>query len=113
MKKFIKNVVTALVERRRASRKRRAMTHGLNVVTYIEDDGDYIYARFMRKNGEVVIGIYDRVGWQKAPKTEREIGARTGSPPVLPMVDRSVATDERNIVTAIENDGEDINAQVV
>jgi hypothetical protein len=108
MKTIITNLVSALTEKRRAFRKRRAFAFDQKVVTHIENDGDHIFAQFMRENGEIVIGIYDRVGWHKAPKIERP-----SAPETQPIVYGAKATDKRNIVTAIENDGEDIQAQIV
>lgn len=44
------------------------MARNKNIVTVIENDGDFIEAQFVRENGEVVIGIYKRFGWVKAPQ---------------------------------------------
>jgi len=39
-----------------------------NRITNIENDGDFIEAQFVRENGEVVIGMYERFGWARAPQ---------------------------------------------
>jgi hypothetical protein len=39
-------------------------------VVQIENDGDFIRAKFVRMNGEVVVGIYKRVGWALPPAIE-------------------------------------------
>ena len=39
-----------------------------NQLTMIEDDGEFIRVQFVRKNGEVVIGMYQRWGWALPPK---------------------------------------------
>ena len=44
------------------------MARSKNRITNIEDDGEYIEAQFVRKNGEVVIGAYKLFGWTKAPQ---------------------------------------------
>ena len=43
-----------------------------NIVTRIENDGDFIEAQFVRVNGEVVIGKYERFGWRKCPQAVRD-----------------------------------------
>jgi len=40
-----------------------------NRVIAIEDDGKYIEAQYVRENGEVVIGAYQRFGWPCIPAT--------------------------------------------
>jgi Cu/Ag efflux protein CusF len=100
--------VIELVLKRRAMTDKHTVTDKRNIVTAIENDGDYIDAQFVRENGEIVIGIYKRIGWHSAPKAERDgTNERTGLPQTLLM------TDRRNIVTAIENDGDHISAQFV
>jgi len=114
MRNLIKSFAKMLVDRQLASDRKRQLTGKQNAVTRIENDGGFIDAQFLRENGEMVIGIYKRVGWHSAPKIDRDkIDARTESLRILPMADRTVATDERNIVTAIKNDGDDITAQFV
>jgi hypothetical protein len=44
------------------------MARNKNIVTLIEEDGEYIKAQFVRANGEVVIGDFKRIGWSKAPQ---------------------------------------------
>ena len=44
------------------------MARRKNIVTHIEEDGEYIKAQFVRENGEVVIGEYKLIGWTKAPQ---------------------------------------------
>lgn len=39
-------------------------------VTNLEDDGDFLEVRFVRSNGERVIGIYKRFGWSQPPAKE-------------------------------------------
>jgi len=43
--------------------RKKAMTRNKNRVLEIENDGEYIDVQFVRNNGEVVIGIFKRVGW--------------------------------------------------
>ena len=38
----------------------------------IENDGEFLRVQFVRKNGEVVIGMYKRWGWALPPKKEAE-----------------------------------------
>ena len=44
------------------------MARNKNRITNIENDGDFIEVQFVRANGEVVIGTYERFGWTKAPQ---------------------------------------------
>ena len=44
------------------------MAKNKNIVTLIENDGDFIEAQFVRENGEVVIGKFSRFGWRKPPQ---------------------------------------------
>jgi len=39
-----------------------------NQLALIEDDGEFLQVQFVRKNGEVVIGMYKRWGWALPPK---------------------------------------------
>ena len=39
-----------------------------NQLALIENDGGYLRVQFVRKNGEVVIGMYKRWGWALPPK---------------------------------------------
>ena len=39
-----------------------------NQLALIENDGEYLRVQFVRKNGEVVIGMYKRFGWALPPK---------------------------------------------
>jgi hypothetical protein len=39
-----------------------------NQLAMIEDDGEFLRVQFVRKNGEVVIGRYQRCGWALPPK---------------------------------------------
>lgn len=39
-------------------------------VVLIEDDGDFIRVKFIRANGETVIGMYERWGWALPPAAE-------------------------------------------
>ena len=48
------------------------MIDAKNIVTVIEKDGDFIETQFVRKDGEVVVGCYKRIGWTGAPKAERD-----------------------------------------
>ena len=43
-----------------------------NQLALIEDDGEFLQVQFVRKNGEVVIGMYKRWGWALPPKKEAE-----------------------------------------
>ena len=43
-----------------------------NQLALIEDDGEFLQVQFVRKNGEVVIGMYKRWGWALPPKEEAE-----------------------------------------
>jgi hypothetical protein len=54
-----------------------------NRITNIEDDGEYIEAQFVRKNGEVVIGVFKLIGWSKAPQAiHDEVTARMRRPAI-------------------------------
>src|SRR5262245_24615683 len=65
-------VATRRWRRRGAKHQRRPMPKHkfptLGRVVYIEDDGKYIKAEYTRANCEKVIGIYERIGWMKAPQ---------------------------------------------
>ena len=39
-------------------------------VVQIENDGDFIRVKFVRTNGEIVLGMYKRWGWAKPPLAE-------------------------------------------
>lgn len=39
-------------------------------VVQIENDGDFIRVKFVRSNGEVVVGMYKRWGWALPPAAE-------------------------------------------
>jgi hypothetical protein len=57
------------------------MARTKNRIVNIEKDGDFIDAQFVRENGEVVIGMYKRFGWRKAPKAvEDDVNQRLRRP---------------------------------
>lgn len=43
------------------------MPRNKNRVIAIEDDGKYMDVQYVRENGEVVIGVFKRIGWALAP----------------------------------------------
>src|SRR5262245_8907468 len=67
------------------------MARNKNVVTKIENDGDYVIAQFVRPNGEVVIGDFKRIGWAPDERMPRY----------------------QNVVTRISDDDQYIYAQFV
>ena len=53
-----------------------------NQLALIEDDGEFLQVQFVRKNGEVVIGMYKRWGWALPPKKVRDrLGKLMADPP--------------------------------
>ena len=57
--------------------RKKAMTRNKNRVLEIENDGEYIDVQFVRNNGEVVIGIFKRVGWAEGLTRFNEAAAFT------------------------------------
>jgi hypothetical protein len=48
----------------------KAMAKHLPEATGISDNGEYVHVAFTRNDGERVVGIYKRVGWDYPPATE-------------------------------------------
>lgn len=50
----------------------------------IENDGQYLDVQFVREDGEIVVGVYKRIGWSWAPSKERaELVEMLSSPPLV------------------------------
>ena len=53
-----------------------------NQINLMENDGDFLRVQFVRKNGEVVIGMYKRWGWALPPENfEKKFHKRMTAPP--------------------------------
>ena len=52
-------------------------------VVKVENNGEYVVVQFVRDDGEIVSGCYERIGWAWAPSEERaELVEMLSSPPV-------------------------------